>query len=174
MKKKKPQKKKKEPQEKERERISVKYRCRLCGGRKRQKIPIEYCITLLGLKAQRCHKCKKWGTYLATAEIDGKKRRWAIIDISFNLTTGKEIILNESTNNDNKIKKKIYGNKYKPKELIDIRPFYGINNTKNHGISKECVVDDKMQPIVPKWSKSFQKKYWKIFKKFEEKTAVFS
>jgi len=116
----------------------------------------------LGLKAQRCPKCQKWGSFLATSKIDGKDIKWAVISYYHDFQTGKDFILDESTNTNNKIKKKIYGKDLKPKELELLRPFHGINNIKNHGISSESVVDDSCQPANLKWSEDFQKKYWGI------------
>ena len=102
------------------------------------------------------------GTFLATGEIDGKERKWAVICINHDLKTKKEIVIDESSNSSKRIKKKIYGD-LKPKELEVLRPYQGVNHVRNRGISAERMVDDSFQPVLPKWTKAFQRKHWEVF-----------
>lgn len=140
----------------EKEKVKVTYVCRNCHCRKSSMIEIDWCITSIGIKAQRCHKCKKWGTYLASMTIDEKEIYWAVISYAF--IKGKKVVIDESTNDNFRIKKKLYGN-LKKKELDQMTPFHGICHHKNRGLTGEEMVDADLKPKPPKWSAAFKRKY---------------
>ncbi|HUS50661.1 MAG TPA: hypothetical protein VMZ91_10880 [Candidatus Paceibacterota bacterium] len=123
--------------------VLVFFKCRDCGYKKTEKEIIKD-LDFLALKAKRCESCKKWGTYLAEYTIEKKKNLKAII--SYEMINRKLIVIDEETNTNLSIKKKIYPSHYDRKRLKDEKPYLGINHCKNHANSAEFFVDENLKP----------------------------
>jgi len=137
------------------EKVKLSLTCDYCHDSKKIMMDIKQCLETVGLKGMLCSKCKKMGSYIATANLDGKKITWKVIN--YITIDGKKIIINSKTNENNKIKKKIYPN-LSNSELEQKKPYVEINHHLNKGIAKEEIVDEEGNPIEIKWTKEFEKK----------------
>ena len=131
-------------------RFVVKMKCRECNHTEKRVYANEKMMNNLLLNATRCTNCQKFGTFLATFKIRNIEYKKAVITQNWMGKKKKLITINENSNNDMKLKKKIFPSHYTKSQLEKEVPYIGINNPKNNGIRAERFVDDNFEPVEVK------------------------